>query len=98
VEHLADILWESAQCSPRASQYQRGLVPLQQEGTRIKAALLNSQGAAARLTTEQQLQLEVGEGAEEAESAGKSYKSFLWVGRGLYSVQGLLRKSGTDLG
>jgi hypothetical protein len=73
-------------------------VLLQQEGTRIRAALLNSQEALARLTTEQQqLQLEVGEGAEEVESAGKSYKSSWVVEGGLYSVQGLLRKSGTDL-
>jgi hypothetical protein len=81
VEDSVDILWPSAQCNLRALQYQRGLVLLQQEGTRIKAALLNSQGASPRLTTEQQqLQLEVGEGAEEAESAGKIYKSFLWEG------------------
>lgn len=77
-----DILWASAQCSLRALQCQHDLVLLQQEGTQIKAALLNSPGASARLTTEQQqLQLEVGEGAEEAESAGKNYKSF-FVGGG----------------
>jgi hypothetical protein len=97
VENSAGILWESPQCSPRASQRRRGLVPPQQEGTRIKAALLISQGASSRLTTEQQqLRLEVGEGAEEAESAGKNHRSLWWGG--LYNVQDLLRKSGTDLG
>jgi hypothetical protein len=71
VENSLDSLWDSALQSLRDLQCQHGLVLLHQEGKQIKVTLLFSQGALARLKTEQQQhQLELGEGAEVAALAG----------------------------